>query len=138
MLASTSSGSSSAVSRSALISAWRNSALSSKVTLASRGKQLVVLGRDERIDLDQRGIGIDECLIQALQESNSLIDLRRFESKRKSELARLPCAEANRRIDRLFKDGIGILAATSSISMPPACEAIKTSLPVARSSTIPR
>ena len=33
-------------------------------------EKLVVLGRDEGIDLDQRGVGIDERLVEALEESH--------------------------------------------------------------------
>ncbi len=80
-----------------------------EVDLRVEGKELVVFGGDEGVDLQQRRVGIDEGFVEALEESDSLVDLRRFESKRESELARLPCAEADGRIDAFFEDGVGRL-----------------------------
>jgi len=77
--------------------------------LCVQGEQLVVLGSDERINLHQRSVGIDECLVKALEERHRVVDLCRLQSQRKGQLARLPCAEPDRRIDRLLVDGLGIL-----------------------------
>ncbi len=77
--------------------------------LGVESEKLVVLGRNERIDLDERSVGINECLIQILKESDRSIDLRGFEAERKGELARLPCAEAHGRVDGFFEDGLGSL-----------------------------
>ena len=69
-------------------------------------KQLVVLGRDERIDLHQRRVCIHESLVETLQKCDGRIDLRRLQPQRERQLARLPCAEPHRRIDGLFEDGL--------------------------------
>ena len=71
-------------------------------------KQLVVLGRDEGIDLDQRSIGIDEGPVEALEEADRLVDLRGLESERKCQLARLPRAEPDGGVDTLLVDGVGV------------------------------
>ena len=81
------------------------------------------------VDLDQQNIRFDERFVQALEKSHGLVDLRRFQAQRERQLAGLPRAKSNRRINLLLKNCLRILAATSSISMPPACEAINTSLP---------
>jgi len=54
--ASTSSGSSSLTRRSATIAGWRQRALSSKLSLASRREDPAFLRDDQRIDLGQRGV----------------------------------------------------------------------------------
>ena len=43
-----------------------------EVDLRVERKQLVVLRRDEGIDLEQRRIGFDERLVQALEEGDGL------------------------------------------------------------------
>ena len=53
--------------------------------------------------------GLDERLVQALEESDGLVDLRRLQSQREGQLARLPCAKTHRRIDRLLENGLGSL-----------------------------
>ena len=54
------------------------------------------------------------------------------------ELARLERLEAEAGIDVFLDDRFGFSAATSSISMPPAVDAMKTVRAAARSSTMPR
>ena len=72
-------------------------------------KQLVVLGGDEWIDLHQRSVRIHERLVKALEECHRVVDLRRLQPQGKGQLARLPCAKAHRRIDRLLENGVRIL-----------------------------
>ena len=67
-------------------------------------EELVVLCRDERIDLHQRGVGLDEGLVQALEESDRRVDLRGFQAESKGQLARLPCTQSDGRIDALLED----------------------------------
>src|ERR1035438_9225455 len=78
-----------------------------EVDLRIEREELVVLGGDEGIDLQQRRVGIDESLVEALEETDSLVDLRRLESKRESKLACLPRAESNGWIDALFVNCVG-------------------------------
>src|SRR6202044_471901 len=59
------------------------------------------------IDLEERGVGLNECAIEALEKSDGMVDLRCLEAERKGQLARLPCAEADRRINGFFEDGFG-------------------------------
>ena len=80
-----------------------------EVDLGVEGEELVVLGGDEGIDLEQRGVGFDEGLVEALEERDRLVDLRGLEAEREGQLARLPCAEADGRVDGLLEDGLGSL-----------------------------
>ena len=48
-------------------------------------------------------------LVEALEESDSLVDLRRLQAQRERQLSRLPCAETDRRIDRLLVNRLRIL-----------------------------
>ena len=77
-----------------------------KVDLRVEGEQLVVLGGDEGIDFDQRGVRIDDRLVQALEEAHRLINLRGLQAQREGQLACLPCAKAHCRVDRLLEDGL--------------------------------
>ncbi len=47
--------------------------------------------------------------VEALEEGDGGVDLRGLEAQRKGQLARLPCAKADGRIDGLFEDGLGSL-----------------------------
>jgi hypothetical protein len=40
--------------------------------LGVEGEELVVLGGDEGIDLDQRGVGLNEGLVEALEKGDGL------------------------------------------------------------------
>ena len=80
-----------------------------EVDLGVEREELVVLGGDEGIDLEQRSVGFDEGLVEALEEGDGLVDLRGLEAEREGQLARLPCAKADGRIDGLLEDGFGSL-----------------------------
>ena len=80
-----------------------------EVDLGVEGEELAIVGGDEGIDLDQRGVGFDEGLVEALEEGHRLVDLRGLESQREGQLARLPRAEAHGRVDGLLEDGLGSL-----------------------------
>ena len=78
-----------------------------EVDLGVEGEELVVFGCDKGVDLDQRGVGFDVGLVKAQKELDGVVNLRRFETQRKGQLARLPTAKADGRIDRLLEDGLG-------------------------------
>src|ERR1035441_10017604 len=71
-------------------------------------EELVVFGGDEGIDLDQRGVGLDEGFVEALEECDGGGDLRGLKTEGKGQLAGLPCAKADGRIDGFLEDGLGI------------------------------
>ena len=50
-----------------------------------------------------------KALYRLWKNATACVDLRRLQSQRKSQLARLPRAKPNRRIDRLLEDGLGSL-----------------------------
>ena len=113
-------------------------ALSSKLILQSRAKSLSSLVVMKGLISSSEAVGLDEGLVEALHELDRFVDLRRLQAEREGQLPRLVGLEADSGIDVGLVDGVGSLAATSSISMPPACEAMKTSFAAARSSTMPR
>src|SRR6185369_9826391 len=78
-----------------------------EVDLSIEGNQTIVLGQQEGIDLDKRGVDLVVGVIQSEHELCRLID--EFAWKPKTE-RKLPCLErpqANRRIDGLFENNIG-------------------------------
>ena len=77
--------------------------------LGVEGEKLVVLGGDEGIDLQQRGVALDIGFVQALQKDDCRIDLGRLEPQGKGQLARLPRAKTNHWIDDFLEDGLGSL-----------------------------
>ena len=66
--ARSSAGSSSASSSIAAMSGWRNRALSSKLSLQSSASTSPVVGDDQRVDLGERGVGVEEELDEVLEE----------------------------------------------------------------------
>jgi hypothetical protein len=76
-----------------------------EVDLGVEREELVVFGGDEGIDLDQRGVRVNEGAIEALKKGDGVIDLGGLEAEGKGELACLPCAEADGGVDGLLEDG---------------------------------
>ena len=60
------------MSRSALMSAMAEERVVVEGDLGVERKELVVFGGDEGIDLDQRGVGVDEGLVEALKEGDGV------------------------------------------------------------------
>ena len=72
-------------------------------------KQLVILGGDERIDLQQRSIGFGKGLVQALEELHCGVDHGWLQPQGKSDLASLVVGESDDRINLFLVDRLGIL-----------------------------
>src|SRR5208282_488196 len=64
----------------------------------------VILGHDERIDLDHGGIEIAERTVAAEDACDSAADLLQSEAKTEGELPRLKRLESNRRLDHNLQD----------------------------------
>ena len=86
----------------------------------------------------QRRVHFVVGAVERQHEFRGLADQLRRQAQAERQLARLKGLKADRRIDVSFKIFSGVLAATSSMSMPPAADAMKTSVAAARSSTMPR
>ena len=80
-----------------------------EVDLAVEREELVVLGGDEGIDLQQRSVRIDVSLVKPDHELHRFIDLRWLQSEREGKLARLIGLEADRRVDISLLDSRRIL-----------------------------
>ncbi|TPV97883.1 MAG: hypothetical protein USCAAHI_02684 [Beijerinckiaceae bacterium] len=64
----------------------------------------VVLGHDERIDLDHGGVEIAECAVAAKDAGDGAADLLEREAKTEGEFARLEGLEPHRRLDHHLQD----------------------------------
>ena len=80
-----------------------------EVDLAVERRELAVLCGDEGIDLHQQAVGLEERLVHAHHEAHGLGDLRTFEAELERQPACLVCGEADRGIDHLLEDRVGIL-----------------------------
>ena len=90
-------------------------------------QQIAALGQDQRVDLDHRGVGLDERLVDGVEQLHQLVRPRPPLSPMPNASLRawngtmpVPGSMCSRRI---FS---GSLAATSSMSMPPAALAMMT------------
>ena len=72
-------------------------------------KELVVLGGDEGIDLDQRSVRLDESLVEALEEDDGLVHHAGLDVECEGDLAALVRSEPDDRIDLFLIDRGGIL-----------------------------
>ena len=77
--------------------------------MASRQITLPVGGHHQRIDLDQRRVGLDERAVERAEQRGELADLLVLEPERKRDLARLERRQPDQRIDRLGDDLLGRL-----------------------------
>ena len=102
-----SAGSSSASSSIATISGWRNAALSSKFSLQSRARTSPLGRDDQRVDLGERGVLVDEQLDEVLEERRALLGRVAGQSQRLADLAGLEIGQAESDVDRLAVDLLG-------------------------------
>ena len=111
-----------------------------EVHLGVQGHDVARAGHDQRIDLHQAGVEIDEGVVQSGDEAftgaapTCLPSRPRPKASRRAMYGIMPVAGSTL-IIRIFS---GVLAATSSISMPPSVDAIRVTDLVARSTTAPR
>ena len=77
--------------------------------LAVQREQLVVLRRDERVDLDQRRVRFHVHVVKALHELHRGVDLRGLQTERKCQFPRLVGLETDRRVDHDLMDRVGVL-----------------------------
>jgi hypothetical protein len=96
-------------------------------------QEITALGEDQRIDLDHRGIGLDERLVDGVEELDQLAGRCPAQPHTERELAALKGGDAGSGVDVLARIFSGSFAATSSMSMPPAALAMMTGDAVARS-----
>ena len=81
------------------MSGWRNSALSSKLILASRQIELVVLGDDQRIDLEHAHVLLGEGLVEPREQAAHLLLQIAGEMQRLRDAAHVVRTDAGHRID---------------------------------------
>ena len=79
-----------------------------EVDFAIEREELVILGGDEGIDLHQRGVSLDICLVETGHEFDGFVDLRGLEAELECEIARLVGLKADHGIDVFLVDRIGI------------------------------
>src|SRR5207247_9853107 len=72
------------------------------------GENLAVLGDDERVDLYHGGVELPERPVGAQNDRDSLVDLWRGELEPERELAALERPDADRRLDDLPQDRLGL------------------------------
>ena len=109
-----------------------------EVELAVEGQDVALLGHDQRVDLGERGVLVEEELDEPLEEHLALLGGLAREVQGLADLAGLEAAQAEADVDRLAVDLLGGLVATVSISTPPSVEAISTGHCKARSTARPR
>ena len=90
-------------------------------------EQVALLGDDQRVDLDERGVAADERAVERLQQLDRLADLRRLRGRGR----RRSCAPGSRcrpmpGSTYSLRIRCGVFSATSSMSMPPAELAMST------------
>ena len=84
-------------------------ALSSKLSLQSRASTSPRGRDDQRVDLGERGVGVDEQLDEVLEERRALLGRVAGEAQRLADLPRLEIGQAEPDVDRLAKDLLGRL-----------------------------
>jgi hypothetical protein len=108
------------------------------VDLGVERHEVARLGDDQRIDLEQRRIALEIDAVQRREDGLELAHLRALEAEAEGELAalvRLQPAPGLMSTRRIFS---GSCAATSSMSMPPAAEAMTATRPRSRFSVSDR
>ena len=81
-----------------------------EVELGIEAEQVSLPGLHQGVDLQERAVGLDEGLVEVLQQRHRLLDLGRGEAEFEGDLARLEGAQPDQRIDRLEEDffrGVG-------------------------------
>ena len=71
--------------------------------------EVLVLGDDERVDLDHRGIEVAEGAVAAHDGRHELVDDLGIDAETEGHLARLELLHADRRVDDDADDGVGLL-----------------------------
>ena len=132
-LARFSTGSIGNASASASISGWRNSALSSIVTFASRAHDGAVLQLHQRVDLDERRVHLDEQLPQTAAARRPRP--RGAQRQRAGQLAHVPGAHPEAGFTCTRRIASGRSAASVSMSIPPSAVSIQRYSPIDRSSS---
>ena len=72
-------------------------------------QQIAALGQDQRVDLDHRRVGLDERLVDRVEQLHQLVGRARAEAHAERQLARLKRDDARARIDLLAQDLLGFL-----------------------------
>ena len=75
-----------------------------EIELGVEREQPTVGARDERIDFDQRSIGLEKGTVQASKELDGRVDLLRLEAKREGNFARLKWLQTHARINVLLEN----------------------------------
>ena len=96
-----------------------------EVELRVQGHQVALAVTVERVDLDQRGIRLHVAGVELAEEVHGLINRVAFHADGGSDLLGLVDGQAGQRVDHLGDDLLGVLCATSSMSMPPSLDAMK-------------
>jgi hypothetical protein len=113
--------------------------LPSKPTLASRQRQLLVLGDHQRVDLEQAHVGLDEGLVELDRHRDHLLGEIAVEAERLGEAAhvmRTGCPVTGSTVMVTIFSGVS--CATFSMSMPPSVEATIATREDSRSTSIER
>ena len=127
--ANASSGSAAAVSRSSARSGWRESAESSIVTFASSARTDALGRDDQRVDLAERRVRLDEAAVELLDDRARSGRARPRRRPGASELARVVRLEPSSGSTWTRTSASGVSAATCSISTPPSVVNISSGLP---------
>ena len=101
-------------------------------------ENFAVFGEDERIDFGERAVDGVVGFRESDHSGCGGIHAGGGNAYAEGELARLEGLQGWPGMSCSFRINSGVLCATSSISMPPALDAMKTFWPVSRSSTMPR
>jgi len=94
-----------------------------EVHLGVERHEVIVLGDDERIDLDLRAILFHEEVVELGQQAREVLGRVAAQAERERHLARLIAGETIAGSMTTFVIRSGVLCATSSISMPPSVDA---------------
>ncbi len=80
-----------------------------EVHLGVERQETAVIGHDERIDLDEGGVGCLERVVDGVHELGGLRDLGALEAERERELARLKRSKTGARVNVFLEDALGRL-----------------------------
>ena len=89
------------------MSGWRNSGVVVEVELAVEGQHVAGGRDDQRVDLGERGVGVDEELDEVLEERRPLLGRVAGEAERLADLPRLEIGQAEADVDRHAEDLLG-------------------------------
>ena len=106
-----------------------------EVELGVEHQQLALVGHDQGVDLDLRGVGVEERVEELRENLPRLLGEVARQAERGRDRAAVVRHQAGRRVDGQRWIFSGVSWATASMSMPPSVEATMAIRPLSRSTS---